>query len=84
MYVVKRNGNKELVKFDKITSRIQKLLNGIENIDAALITQKICNRIYSGITTTELDKLLAFAAPNFPGSNESPKRPWQVFRASLA
>ena len=57
MYVVKRNGNKELVKFDKITSRIQKLLNSIDNIDAALITQKICNRIYSGISTTELDNL---------------------------
>ena len=57
MYVIKRDGHKELVKFDKITNRIQKLLNDIDNIDAALITQKICNRIYSGITTTELDNL---------------------------
>ena len=57
MYVIKRDGNKELVKFDKITSRIEKLLNGIENIDATLITQKICTRIYPGITTTELDNL---------------------------
>ena len=57
MHVIKRNGDKELVKFDKITSRIEKLLNGIDNIDAVLITQKICNRIYPGITTTELDNL---------------------------
>ena len=59
MYVLKRNGNKESVKFDKITNRIQKLLIEINNedIDASLITQKISNRIYPGITTTELDIL---------------------------
>ena len=57
MFVVKRNGQKEKVHFDKITNRIQKLLWDIEDIDAALITQKICSRIYSGISTTELDNL---------------------------
>lgn len=57
MHVVKRDGRKEVVRFDKITNRIQKLLDGIEDIDAALITQKICSRIFSGITTTELDNL---------------------------
>jgi ribonucleoside-diphosphate reductase alpha subunit len=57
MYVIKRDGRKETVKFDKITNRIEKLLEGIDNIDAILITQKICNRIYPGITTTELDIL---------------------------
>ena len=57
MFVIKRDGRKETVKFDKITNRIEKLLEGIDNIDAVLITQKICNRIYPGITTTELDIL---------------------------
>jgi ribonucleotide reductase alpha subunit len=57
MFVIKRNGEKESVKFDKITRRIEKLLFDIDNIDATLITQKICNRIFSGITTTELDNL---------------------------
>jgi ribonucleoside-diphosphate reductase subunit M1 len=60
MFVIKRNGLKENVKFDKITNRINKLLEGIDNrdnIDPVLITQKICNRIYPGITTTELDIL---------------------------
>ena len=57
MFVIKRDGRKENVKFDKITNRIEKLLEGIDNIDAVLITQKICNRIYPGITTTELDIL---------------------------
>jgi ribonucleoside-diphosphate reductase alpha subunit len=57
MYVIKRNGDKENVRFDKITNRIEKLLYDIDDIDATLITQKICNRIFPGITTTELDNL---------------------------
>ena len=57
MFVIKRDGRKETVKFDKITNRIEKLLEGIDNIDAILITQKICNRIHEGISTTELDIL---------------------------
>jgi ribonucleoside-diphosphate reductase alpha subunit len=56
MFVVKRNGNKEQVKFDKITSRLQKLIEN-ECVDPILITQKLSNRIYPGITTTELDIL---------------------------
>lgn len=59
LFVIKRDGNRESVKYDKITSRIEKLLYGLESIDASLITQKICDRIYPGITTTELDNLAA-------------------------
>jgi ribonucleoside-diphosphate reductase alpha subunit len=65
MYVVKRNKNKSIrkepVHFDKITRRIQKLLYGglDKTIDPVIITQKICSRIFSGITTTELDNLAA-------------------------
>ena len=57
MYVTKRNGNQELVKFDKITDRIRKLLNQNEvvKVDPILITQKVVATIYSGITTSELD-----------------------------
>ena len=59
MYVIKRNLNKEPVKFDKITARIQKLVDefNLYDIDATLITQKLSTRIFSGITTTELDNL---------------------------
>lgn len=62
MYVIKRNGKQEKVMFDKITSRIEKLLTDksltpIENIDPIFITQKLSARIYSGISTTELDIL---------------------------
>jgi ribonucleoside-diphosphate reductase alpha subunit len=59
MFVIKRSGNKENVQFDKITSRLQKLLYGglDKTIDPVIITQKICSRMSSGITTTELDNL---------------------------
>ncbi len=30
MYVIKRDGNRESVKFDKITARIQKLCYGLD------------------------------------------------------
>ena len=56
MYVIKRNGQKEPVKFDKITSRLQKLVD-FKDVDPIVITQKLSNRIYPGITTTELDTL---------------------------
>ena len=57
MYVIKRDGIKESVQFDKITRRIHNLTKDIESIDPIIITQKICSRIYPGITTTELDIL---------------------------
>jgi ribonucleoside-diphosphate reductase alpha subunit len=58
MFVTKRNGTREKVQFDKITSRISKLIYGLDAIiDPPMITQKIISRIYSGIKTTELDEL---------------------------
>ena len=59
MFVIKRDGSQEKVLFDKITNRLNKLLYEMKNndIDASLITQKICSRIFPGITTTELDNL---------------------------
>ena len=58
MHVIKRSGKSEPIRFDKITNRLQKLVYNLDNsIDANIITQKICSRIYSGITTTELDNL---------------------------
>ena len=61
MLVVKRDGRRESVKFDKITSRIDKLcygldMNYIEPID---IAKKVINGIYDGVTTVELDNLAA-------------------------
>lgn len=61
MFVLKRDGRKETVMFDKITSRILKLSYGLNNdyIDAAAITLKVMQGLYSGVTTVELDNLAA-------------------------
>jgi ribonucleoside-diphosphate reductase subunit M1 len=47
MFVTKRNGSQEPVKFDKITGRISKLLNDDEHekVDPILITQKVVSTI---------------------------------------
>ncbi|XP_066582853.1 ribonucleoside-diphosphate reductase large subunit-like isoform X2 [Prorops nasuta] len=64
MYVQKRDGRKELVHFDKITSRIQKLCYNLnlDYVDPAAITFHVISRLYSGVTTVELDNLAAETA----------------------
>lgn len=61
MVVIKRDGRKENIHLDKITSRIQKLCYGLDlnYIDPIKITLKVINGIYSGVTTIELDNLAA-------------------------
>jgi ribonucleoside-diphosphate reductase subunit M1 len=64
MYVIKRDGKRENVHFDKITSRINKLCYGLdpEHVDAAIISQKVVQGVYPGVTTIELDELAAQTA----------------------
>jgi len=63
MFVVKRDGRKEPVHFDKITSRIKKLAWGLsDGVDPIEITKKIINGVYSGVSTSELDELAAQTA----------------------
>ncbi len=61
MFVKKRDGREEEVHFDKITSRIQKLCYGLDMdfIDPTIITMKVINGLYGGVTTVELDNLAA-------------------------
>ena len=61
MYVIKRNGRKEQVMFDKITSRINKLSYGLDPnyVQPFKIAQKVINGLYEGVTTAELDELAA-------------------------
>jgi len=67
MFVIKRNGKKEPVHFDKITSRIHKLSYGLnlQYADLIQISQKVIQGIYEGVTTTELDNLAAETAASF-------------------
>ena len=64
MYVVKRDGRQEIVHFDKITSRINKLCYGLDpvHVDATFISQKVVQGVYPGVTTIELDELAAQTA----------------------
>ena len=63
MYVVKRDGRREAVKFDKITARVKKLCYELDPmVDATQVTLKVIDGIYDGVTTTELDNLTAEVA----------------------
>ncbi|WP_242130816.1 ribonucleoside-diphosphate reductase subunit alpha [Aestuariivivens marinum] len=60
MYVVKRDGRKEQVMFDKITARVRKLCYGLnELVDPLRVTMRVIEGLYDGVTTSELDNLAA-------------------------
>lgn len=61
MLVVKRDGRRESVKFDKITARIEKLCYGLDSrfIQPIEVAKKVITGIYDGVTTQELDNLAA-------------------------
>jgi ribonucleoside-diphosphate reductase alpha chain len=63
MFVIKRNGKKEPVKFDKVTARLQKLSYSLSClVDVHEVAQKTIEGIYDGVPTTELDNLAAETA----------------------
>lgn len=63
MFVLKRDGRSEAVKFDKITGRIKKLCYGLHaSVDPVKISMKVIEGIYDGVTTTVLDNLAAETA----------------------
>ena len=67
MYVIKRDGRREAVKFDKITARIKKLCYGFNPaiVDPVKISMKVIEGIYEGVTTAALDNLAAEVAASF-------------------
>src|ERR1700733_1873806 len=63
MFVIKRNGKKEPVKFDKVTARIEKLAYGLSPmVNGIDVAKKTIGGIYDGVPTTELDNLAAETA----------------------
>ncbi|MFN5912630.1 MAG: ribonucleoside-diphosphate reductase subunit alpha [Bacteroidota bacterium] len=63
MYVVKRDGRKEVVKFDKITARVVKMCYGLDPlVTPEVVAMKVIEGIYDGVSTTELDNLAAEVA----------------------
>ncbi|MGZ3758049.1 MAG: ribonucleotide reductase N-terminal alpha domain-containing protein, partial [Mucilaginibacter sp.] len=64
MYVIKRDGKQETVKFDKITARIEKLCYGLNPtlVDSIDVAKKVIEGLFDGVTTSELDNLAAETA----------------------
>lgn len=64
MYVQKRDGRRESVKFDKITARIEKLCYGLDArfVDPINVSKKVIDGLYDGVSTVELDRLTAETA----------------------
>ncbi|WP_158824994.1 ribonucleoside-diphosphate reductase subunit alpha [Mucilaginibacter lacusdianchii] len=64
MFVIKRDGRTESVKFDKITARIEKLCYGLNPnlVDPVDVAKKVIEGLYDGVTTSELDNLAAETA----------------------
>ncbi len=60
MYVVKRDGRKEPIMFDKITARVRKLCYGLNSlVDPVKVAMRVIEGLYDGVTTSELDNLAA-------------------------
>ncbi|MBL0237313.1 MAG: ribonucleoside-diphosphate reductase subunit alpha [Saprospiraceae bacterium] len=64
MEVLKRNGKREDVSFDKITARVKKLCYGLDSkfVDSIEISKRVILGLYNGVTTSELDNLAAETA----------------------
>ena len=63
MYVLKRDGRKEPIMFDKITARVRKLCYGLNGlVDPVKVAMRVIEGLYDGVTTSELDNLAAETA----------------------
>ncbi|KGO79431.1 ribonucleoside-diphosphate reductase [Flavobacterium beibuense F44-8] len=63
MYVVKRDGRREPVMFDKITDRIRILCYELnELVDPVKVAMRVIEGLYDGVNTSELDNLAAETA----------------------
>ena len=63
MYVLKRDGKREPVMFDKITARVKKMCYGLNKIvDPVKVAMRVIEGLYDGVTTSELDNLAAETA----------------------
>jgi ribonucleoside-diphosphate reductase alpha subunit len=61
MYVIKRNGEREIVAFDKILARLKTLGQGagITGVNYTTLVIKIIDQLYDNIPTTKIDELTA-------------------------
>jgi ribonucleoside-diphosphate reductase alpha chain len=70
MDVIKRDGRREPIMFDKITSRVRKLCYGLnELVDPVKVAMRVIEGLYDGVTTSELDNLAAEIAATMTTSH---------------
>ena len=70
MFVVKRDGRKEPVMFDKITARIKKLCYDLNPlVDPVRVAMRVIEGLYDGVTTSELDNLASEIAATMTTSH---------------
>lgn len=70
MYVVKRDGRREPVMFDKITDRIRILCYELnELVDPVKVAMRVIEGLYDGVSTSELDNLAAETAASMTVSH---------------
>ncbi|MAO07948.1 MAG: ribonucleoside-diphosphate reductase subunit alpha [Alteromonas sp.] len=70
MNVIKRDGRKEPVMFDKITARVRKLCYGLNPlVDPVKVAMRVIEGLYDGVTTSELDNLAAEIAATMTTSH---------------
>ena len=64
LQVVKRNGEKEDVRFDAIQEKLTNLSYGLNSewVDPGMVTKLVIEGLYDGVTTSELDELSAETA----------------------
>ena len=60
--VIKRDGRRVEVSFDKILRRISALCGGLDRVDPVRVAQRVVQGVYDGVPTSLLDDLAADAA----------------------
>ncbi|PNH02179.1 Ribonucleoside-diphosphate reductase large subunit [Tetrabaena socialis] len=71
MFVLKRDGRRQDVHFDKITARLTRLSYGLNTdvCDPVKVAQKVAAGVYKGVTTVELDELAAETAASLTSTH---------------
>jgi ribonucleoside-diphosphate reductase alpha subunit len=79
MHVLKRNGNREAVSFDKVLSRVRKAARGL-SVNPDALAQQVLARIYDGVPTTQLDELTAANAASLSTIHQD----WGILASRIA
>ena len=65
MYVIKRDGTREPVSFDKVLERCRKAATGLTGVNYTRLAQLVLAEIHDGVRTTDLDELAARLAISY-------------------